>query len=333
MFNIELIVDIGSSYTTIFEKNKGVVLKEPSYILVKKQMRKYKTLAFGKDAVRMAMSSSMPEDALEIYPFASGKVINEEAAKLLIKGFLQTVIAGRLVKPSMDIICTISCGLSNVERNHLEKVFFSIPLVKNVTLIESPIAISTLCENRTNTVVIIGSHLTEIAVVNENGIITGCSIDICGSKMDEAIVKYVADTYRVAIPQERAEDLRKALGSLSDRQQNTQEVAGRNLMDDSKKIIDVTSEDIRIAIVPIFTKLTEVIGHVISLLPSGINVDKENIVLAGGVAGTHGIGEFVNMKTGMPITVLPDANSIVIGASKFFNDKNRMYKMLGLSKN
>ncbi len=333
MFNIELVVDIGSSYTTVFEKNKGVVLKEPSFILVKKQRKKLKTVAFGKDAVRMASSNSKPADVLEIYPFASGKVVNEEAAKLLVKGFLQTVIAGRLIKPTMDVICTISCGLSNVERNHIEKVFSHNSLVKSVTLIESPIAIAPLCENRTNTIVIIGSHLTEIAVVSDNGIVTGCSVDICGSKMDEAIVKYVADVYRVAITQDRAEQLRKSLGSLSDRQQNTMDVAGRNLLDDKSKTIDVTSEDVRIAIVPIFNKLNEVLENVLSLVPSGINVKNENIVLAGGVAGTHGVGDFVNAKLNMPVRVIPDPNSVVIGAAKFFTDKNRMYKMLGLSNN
>ncbi len=330
MLKLDLIVDIGSSYTTIYEKNKGIVLKEPSLIAVRKVRNKLKTVSVGKDAARLAASLEIPKDVLIIYPFSAAVAVNPEAAVLMVKGFLETVASGRLIRPSFNIIATVSCGLSILDRKNYEKIFSELG-IKDVTLVESPIAVANLLEAPVNTVAVIGSHLTELAVVGADGIITGCTVDICGTKLDEAVVKYVEATYRTAITYEKAEYLRRELGSLADRQQNTLETVGKSSVDDSKKRIDVTSEDIRIAVTPVFNKLVEVIKSVMSLVPPGVNAANGGVTVAGGIAATHGLGDFLHKKLNLPVTVLPDPNSVAIGGAKFFGQKAKLFRMLGIN--
>jgi len=329
MFNEKIAIDIGSSYTTIYQKGKGIVLREPSVIAVKKNRNKLKLEAIGMDAIALLNSGEKSDDVFPTYPFTKGRVANHEAAVLMVKAFLETISTGKLIRPSFSVIATITCGLTFEERTAFEKVFMALG-IDDIVLVESPIAISTYVENNSGIFVIIGSHLTEIAVVNESGIVTGCSIDISGTKLDDAVVKYVKDNYRVVITREGAETLRKSLGSLTSRSQNTMEISGESTYDATNKRIDVTSLDVKNSIMPIFDRLADVIGQILTLVPPAIDNKSLPIIIAGGVAKTHGINDFFRKKLNRQIKFFDDENAIAQGASKFFGKEEILYHMLGI---
>ncbi len=332
MLNMELAIDIGGSNTTIYQNKKGIVLAEPSVVAVKKIRNKLRLVASGKEAKKLIANRRNIAPGLNIlYPFSEGTVTNSEAARLMLKGFIETVTAGRLFRPSIAALVLISSGASVVERKNIESIFTSLG-IRNVTLIEAPIAVSALLESPYNFIVIAGATTTEVAIVGPDGIITGCSVNISGNGMDEAIKKYLAEQYRIVVSRAKAEELRIKLASLSDKQTVAVEIQGRDLIDSATRKIEITAEDLRKAIIGIVNNLADVIESVSMLCPNNLVEDiyHTGITLCGGLANIHGLAQHLTERLKIKVNNLADSTAPVRGASVFFENKDKLYNMIGL---
>ncbi|NCA66696.1 MAG: hypothetical protein EOM87_01380 [Clostridia bacterium] len=333
MFNLELVIDIGGGNTTIYQNKKGIVLCEPSVVAVKKQRNKLKLIAKGKEAKRLSRNRSELAPGVNIItPFSEGTVTNSEAARIMLKGFLETVTAGRFFRPNIDALVLISCGTSVVERKNIESIFTSLG-IKNVTLVESPIAVAALLENPYNFIVISGATITEVAIVAPTGIITACSVNICGNSMDEAIKKYLSDQYRLVISKTRAEDLRIKLATLSDKQNIAVEVQGRDLIDSATRKIEITAEDLRKAIIGVVNNLADVIESVSMLCPDNLIEDiyHTGITFCGGLANIHGLAQHLTERLKIKVNSISDPAAPVTGGAAYFADRDRLYAMIGMN--
>ncbi len=317
MFGIELAIDIGGQNTTIFQHKKGLVLNEPSIVAVKKYRNKLRLIANGKEVQRLIAERNKKEVGVNIlYPFSEGTVVNAEAAKLMVKGFLETVTANRLIRPKIDALVLISCGATIVERKSIENIFTTLG-IKNVTLIESPIALYALLENPYNFVVIGGATTTDIAILGPQGIITGCSVNIAGQAMDEAIKKHISEQYRLVISKAKAEEIRIKLATLHENQTLSMEIQGRDLIDSAIRKIEINSEDIRKAIIGIVNNLAEALESVSMLCPDNIAEDiyHSGITLAGGLANIHGLASYLTKRLRIKVNSISDSTAIVTGAA------------------
>ncbi len=332
MFNMELAIDIGGSNTTIYQNKKGIVLSEPSVVAVKKQRSRLRLVSKGKEAKKLLLNRREIAPGLNVLcPFSEGTVTNSEAARLMLKGFLETVTAGRLFRPSIAALVLISSGASVVERKNIESIFTSLG-IRNVTLVESPIAVSALLESPYNFIVIAGATTTEVAIVGPDGIITGCSVNISGNSMDEAIKKYLAEQYRIVISRTKAEELRIKLATLSDKQNIAVEVQGRDLIDSAIRKIEITAEDLRKAIIGVVNNLADVIESVSMLCPDNIVEDiyHTGITFCGGLANIHGLAQHLTERLKIKVNNISDPAAPVTGAAAFFENKDRLYKMIGM---
>ncbi|MBW1965014.1 MAG: rod shape-determining protein, partial [Deltaproteobacteria bacterium] len=52
-FSSDLAIDLGTANTLVYVKGKGVVLREPSVVAVRKDVRANRVVAVGKDAKMM----------------------------------------------------------------------------------------------------------------------------------------------------------------------------------------------------------------------------------------------------------------------------------------
>lgn len=332
MFFLELVIDLGGSNTTIFQHKKGLVLNEPSIVAVKKYRNKLRLVAHGREAQRLLADRSKQEAGVNIlYPISEGTINNSEAAKLMVKGFLETVTANRLIRPKIDAIVLISCGTTVVERKNIESIFTALG-IKNVTLIESPLAVYALLENPYNFVVIGGATTTEAAIIGPQGIITGCSVNIAGSTMDDAIKKHISDQYRLVISKAKAEEIRIQLATLYDNQSISTEIQGRDLIDSAIRKIEISSCDIRKAIIGVVNSLADVIESVSMLCPENIAEDIYNsgITFAGGLANIHGLASYLTNRLKIKVNSISDTTAIVSGAATYLSDKDKLYTMIGI---
>lgn len=331
MCKLSLIVDMGTSNTVIVERKQGRVVEEPTLIAVKKVGGKMRTVAVGKEAYKMKISKHKPHDVYYVYPVKDGNVVNSEAACLMLKAFIERITKPMIVRPQIDVICVVSCGLHTTERLEFENVFYHLG-IKTVTLLEAPIAAASSVVAGCSFVVVMGGGVTDIAIVKENGIATGCSVSISGAKMQEAIYEYVYRHYNVTISQARAEQLLNERSTLFERENGVTLISGKDVATGDYKKIEISSQDVRNAILPIVNALVDSIIAMSKLCPENLadSLKHGGLQLYGGLSGIRYLDTYLTNQLNLAVEVHPDVSSVARGAAVFFDDRAKLYRMIGL---
>lgn len=331
MLTNEIVIDMGYAQTVIALRGKGVVFKEPTVVALSRQGKKVKYYASGFDAKRYMRNRDRDPLAVLIHPVKGGLIEDSDATIWMLKDFLRKALPKRgLFSPRPEVIATIACGTSVVERKNYENVLAEVGL-KSPILMETPIAVSSQLSCDYNLIATFGASVSDVAIVGPNGIITGCSVTMCGNAIDEKICSYIAENYRLGISQARAEELRIKIGSFYQGQMMSADVSGRNLVDDSPAQAEITSGEIAPMLISVLTSFATVVESVSMMCPEKFILDVYNagITFCGGFAVTDGVADFLGDRLKMKVLVPKNPDeAVALGALAFFDDRDRMYKML-----
>ena len=331
MFANEIVIDMGYAQTVIAMRGKGVVFKEPSIVALARQGRKIKFYGSGFEAKKYMRSRDRDPLATIVRPVKGGVIEDFDVASLMLKDFLRKALPKRgIFSPRPEVIATIACGTSVVERKNYENVLAEVGL-KSPILMETPIAVSSTLSTDYNLIATFGASISDVAIVGPTGIITGCSVTMCANAVDEKICTYVAENYRLGISLARAEELRTKIGSLYSGHSMTTTVAGRNLLDDRPYQVEITSGEIVPMMTSVLSSFSTVIESVSMMCPEKFVLDVYNagITFCGGFAAGEGVADFLydRLKIRVNVPKNPD-EAIALGALAFFDDRDRMYRML-----
>ena len=331
MLTNEIVIDMGYAQTVIALRGKGVVFKEPTVVALSRQGKKVKFYASGLEAKRYMRNRDKDPLAVLVHPVRGGVIEDYDAAILMLKDFLRKALPKRgLFSPRPEVIATIACGTSVVERKNYENVLAEVGL-KSPILMETPIAVSSQLSCDYNLIATFGASVSDVAIVGPSGIITGCSVTMCGNAIDEKICAYIAENYRLGISPARAEELRTKIGSFYSGQTMSADVSGRNLVDDSPAQAEITSGEIAPMMTSVLTSFATVVESVSMMCPEKFILDVYNagITLCGGFAFSDGVADFLGDRLKMKVLVPKNPDeAIALGALAFFDDRDRMYKML-----
>ena len=331
MFTNEIVIDMGYSQTVIALRGKGVVLKEPTVIAAARVRGKYKLFATGLEAKKYMRSRDRDPLANLVHPVKGGVIEDADAAILMLKDFIRRALPKRTIfSPRVEVIATIACGTSVVERKNYENVLAAVGL-KGPILMEAPIAVSSQLSSDYNLIATFGASVSDVAIVGPSGIITGCSVTMCGNAVDEKIGAYIADNYRLGISMSRAEELRIKIGSFNYKQIMSADVSGRNLVDDTPCQAEITSNEIAPMMFSVAKSFADVIENVSMMCPEKyiLDVYHAGITLCGGFAMSEGLSDYLAERLKMAVLVPKNADeTVALGALAFFDDRDKMYKML-----
>ena len=331
MFANEIVIDMGFAETVIALRGKGVVFKEPTIVAYARQGRKVKYYASGLEAKRYMRGRDRDPMAGLMHPVKGGVIEDADATIFMLKDFLRRAIPKRgLFSPRPEVIATIACGTSVVERKNYENVLAEVGL-KSPILMEAPIAVSSQLSSDYNLITTIGASISDVAIVGPTGIITGCSVTMCGNAVDEKICEYVAENYRLGILPDRAEELRTKIGSFHSGQMMSADVLGKNLIDNGAAKAEITSGEIAPMMTSVMSSFATVVESVSMMCPEKFIPDVYNagITLCGGFAASDGVADFLSDRLKMKVLVPKNPDeAIALGALAFFDDRDRMYKML-----
>jgi rod shape-determining protein MreB len=177
-----------------------------------------------------------------------------------------------------------------------------------------------------------GGGVTDIAIVKENGIATGCSINISGAKMAEAIYEYIYRHYNVTISSARAEQLLCERSTLSERENGVTQISGKDVATGDYKKLEISSQDVRNAILPVVGALVDSIIAMSRICPENLvdSLKHGGLQLYGGLSGIHYLDTYLINQLNLAVEVHPDVSSVAVGASTFFDDRAKLYHMIGL---
>ena len=318
----DLAIDLGTANTVLYVKGKGIVLREPSVVAVRKDsLRGSKVLAVGGEAKEML--GRTPGNIVAIRPMKDGVIADFEVTEAMLRYFINKVHnRRRLVHPR--IIISVPSGITQVEKRAVRDTAESAG-ASEVYLIEEPMAAAIgaglpITEPKANMVVDIGGGTTEVAVISLSGIVYSRSVRVAGDKMDEAILQYIKRKHNLAIGERTAEEIKTTIGNVLPKEPyETMDIKGRDLFAGIPKTITVTSKEIQSAISEQVDVIVEAVRVALESTPPELAADivDQGIMLTGGGALLKNLNERLRNETGMPIIVAEDPlSSVVLGSGK-----------------
>ena len=194
----EIGIDLGTSYTRIVLRGRGLVLSEPTVVAINKVTGEI--LAVGNQAKEML--GRTPDNIIAVRPLKDGIIADFEATRMLIQSLMYRVIPRSLFyKPR--IVITIPSQITDVESRAVEGVAYKTG-AKAVYLMEEVMAAAIgagleIEKPEGSMIVDIGGGTSEMAVLSLGGIVTENSVKIAGDKMDQDIVEYIRMKFNVLI--------------------------------------------------------------------------------------------------------------------------------------
>ena len=325
-FSSDLAIDLGTANTCVYVKGKGIVLREPSVVAVKRDNRgNNKVLAVGGEAKRML--GRTPGNIVAIRPMKDGVIADFEVTEAMLRHFISKVHnSRRLVRPRI-VIC-VPTGITQVEKRAVRESAQSAG-AREVFLIEEPMAAAIgadlpITEPTSNMVVDIGGGTTEVAVISLAGIVYSRSVRVGGDKMDEAILQHVKRKYNMLIGESSAEEIKMTIGSAYPLEKElVMDVKGRDLVSGIPQNISITSGEVRKAISEPVDAIVQAVRIALEQTPPELAADivDRGIVLTGGGALLKGLDLLLREETSLPITVVEDPlSTVALGSGKVLDN-------------
>jgi rod shape-determining protein MreB len=191
-FSKDLGIDLGTKYTLVYTKDKGIVINEPSVVAV--NIRTDEILAVGAEAKKML--GKTPAHIQAIRPLVDGVISDFEVTEKMLKYFIDKVHSESFTLiPRPRIIIGVPLDVTEVERKAVEDAAKSAG-ARQVFLIEESMAAAIgtrlpVTDATATMIVDIGGGTTEIAVISLGGVVAWKSMRLAGDHLDNDIVQYV----------------------------------------------------------------------------------------------------------------------------------------------
>ncbi|HOP75456.1 MAG TPA: rod shape-determining protein [Bacillota bacterium] len=318
-FKKDLGIDLGTANCLVYERNRGIILREPSVVALRKSNKEI--LAVGTEARQMI--GRTPGDIMAVRPLRNGVIADFDVTRKMLKHLIRKACHGKVfVKPR--IVVSIPSGTTEVERRAVIDATFNAG-AREVYLIEEPVAAAIgaglpVHEPAGNMIIDVGGGTTDVAVISLGGIVTGQSIPVAGDVMDDVIARYIRRQYNLMIGERTAEDIKIYLGSAYPLEEEIgYEVRGRDQVTGLPKIIEVRSEEIREALKEPLTAIVNAVRHTIEKTPPELVADImfKEIVMTGGGSLLKGFDKLIESELGMPVRLADEPmTSVALGTGK-----------------
>ena len=332
-FSNDLAIDLGTANTLVYVKGKGIVLSEPSVVAVRKNARdRSRVLAVGREAKMML--GRTPGNIVAIRPMKDGVIADFEITEAMLRHFIRKVHNRRsLIRPRI-IVCVPS-GITPVEKRAVRESAESAG-AREVYLIEEPMAAAIgaglpITEPICNMVVDIGGGTSEVAVISLAGIVYSKSVRVGGDKMDEAILQYIKRTYNLLIGERTAEIIKTTIGNAFPGEPESMDVKGRDLVSGIPKIININSDEVRMAIQEQIDAIIAAVKTALEQTPPELAADivDRGIYLTGGGALLKGLDDLLKQETGLPIKIADDPlTTVVLGSGRALDNLNILKEVM-----
>jgi len=328
----DLAIDLGTSSTLVFLKGKGIVLQEPSIVVINKENGKVE--AIGTRAKEML--GKTPANVVAVKPMRDGVIADFEITEKMLDFFIKKSTNNRSVLLRPRIVIGIPTGITQVERRAVKDVALRAK-ASEVYLIEQPVSAAIgaelpISEPTGNMIVDIGGGTTDIAVISLDGIVFNHSIRIAGNEMDEVIIiHYLKKKYNLLIGERSAELVKIQIGSAYPLDRPlTMEIKGRDLREGIPKTIVIDDQEIREALEEVVSSIVNAIKIALEKTPPELSADiiDRGIILTGGGALLKNLDKRIREETQLPVFITDDPiSTVVLGAGRMLDDLDLLKKI------
>ncbi|HXK60552.1 MAG TPA: rod shape-determining protein [Acidobacteriota bacterium] len=306
--NQDIAIDMGTANTVMYVKGRGIVVNEPSLVVINDRKSQNPIHATGEAAKQMI--GRTPRSLNVIRPLQRGVIAHYTATQDMLKCMMAKAVRRRGPFGSRVMIAVPAVATS-VEARAFRDVVGSLPGVRSVTTVPDPLAgaygVGLPVDEPTGCMLTdIGAGVTEATVVSRGGIVLTQAIPLGGNAIDEKILHDIRNKFDVVIGEQTAEDIKIRIGSATPlRDELIMTATGRSLHTGLPKTIEIRSNEICGAITSVNMTIVDLIRRVLEQTPPELAADilERGLVLTGGGALLRNMDQFLSEQIGIPVTL------------------------------
>ncbi len=301
-FSKDMAIDLGTANTLIHIRGEGVVVDEPSMVAL--SGANGDIVAIGTNA--KILYGKTPDSIKVVRPMKDGVIADFDVTQKMIQYFIRQVHRRKSARPR--VLVAVPSGITPVEKRAVIEASYEAG-VRQINLIEEPMAAAIGAkvdiDNTLGSMVVdIGGGTTEVAIISRSAIAYNESIRVAGDEMDEAIVRYLRNRYKMEVGIFEAERIKIAAGSASPLKKRLQvEARGRDIVRGIPKKLTLNDEVLREALNEPIKAIIGAITKAFDNISTEVTMEimERGIVLAGGGALLRGIGSRLHQETNIHI--------------------------------
>ncbi len=301
-FSKDMAIDLGTANTLIHIRGEGIVVDEPSMVALSGPNGDI--VAIGTNA--KILYGKTPDSIKVVRPMKDGVIADFDVTQKMIQYFIRLVHKRKSARPR--VLVAVPSGITPVEKRAVIEASYEAG-VRQINLIEEPMAAAIgakvdIDSTLGSMVVDIGGGTTEVAIISRSAISYNESIRVAGDEMDEAIVRYLRNRYKMEVGIFEAERIKIAAGSASPLKKRLQvEARGRDIIRGIPKKLTLNDEVLREALDEPIKAIIGAITKAFDNISTEVTMEimERGIVLAGGGALLRGIGSRLHRETNIHI--------------------------------
>ncbi|MDP2930497.1 MAG: rod shape-determining protein [bacterium] len=334
-FSQDIAIDLGTANSLVYVRGKGIIMTEPSVVAINQKTGQI--LAIGEEAKKMV--GRTPGHIVATRPLVKGVISDFEVTEQMLRYFIDKAQQDKFrfgLRPR--VIVGLPWGVTEVERKAVRDAARNAG-AGQVFLIEEPMAAAIgarlpVQEAGGNFIVDIGGGTTEVAVISLGGIVIAKSLRVAGDKLNEDIVHFAHEEFKLLIGDQTAEEIKISIGSVyptKEKEKRTAPLRGRNLVTGLPEEITVSEDEIRLALEKSVKHIVATIKTTIEETPPELLSDimAKGIWLSGGGSQLRGLDILIAKETKIKTQIVEDPMTAVArGAGMVLENLDELAEVL-----
>jgi rod shape-determining protein MreB and related proteins len=281
------------------------------------------------------MLGRTPTHIVAVRPMVDGVIsdfeVTEEMLSYLIKkaeSFSKKMLGPR-------VVVGVPSGVTNVEIRAVRDATRNAG-AREVHIVEEPMAGAIgirlpIHEPVGSMIIDIGGGTTDIAVISLGGIVRSKNLKIAGDKLNNDIISYIRNEFKILIGEKTAEFVKMTVGVVTPGEPLETTVKGRDMITGLPREVVITDSDVREAIAQSIDILVDSAREVLETTPPEILADvmHRGVYLVGGGALIKGIDTLLSKTLKIPVYIADDPlTAIARGAGIILEELDRYKEVL-----
>ena len=302
-------IDLGTANTVVCHPKRGIVLNEPSVMLVRAEGKsRPKPLLVGHAARELI--GRTPVGMATVRPLRDGVITDLEAARAFIVAILRLVARRPWERLRPRAVIGVPVGATSLERRAVVEAAEEAGIGKAL-LIPEPVAgaigssVDPL-EPRAHLVVDVGGGTAEVTAFCFGGILAHRSCRVAGDEMTIALYQYLRHEHGIVVGELTAEDIKLRVGGGDGEEATSLVVEGRDAATGRPRLVTLATDEVVQAIQPTSDGIIQALANCLEDLPPQTVSDimAEGLLAFGGGAMLRGFAPLLEDAFGFRVQLV-----------------------------
>lgn len=321
-------IDLGTANTLVYLRGHGIVVNEPSVVAVNQKTGR--VVAVGTAAKDML--GRTPAHIIAVRPLVDGVISDFEVTEEMIAYLVKKAeeYSKKMLGPR--VVVGVPSGVTNVEIRAVRDATRNAG-AREVYIVEEPMAgaigIRLPIHDPVGSMIIdIGGGTTDIAIISLGGIVRSKNLKIAGDKLNNDIISYIRNEFKILIGEKTAEYIKIAVGAVIPGEPLETTVRGRDLITGLPREVVITDSDIREAMAQSIDILVDSAKQVLETTPPEILADvmHRGVYLVGGGALIKGLDRLISETAKIPVYIAEDPLTAIARGTGIILEDLEKYK-------